>query len=75
MAKDEERPVHCGKPMRPIVYGMPGEELFDLSERGEVELGGCCIDDHMPRFRCRRCGATAGEILDQNEHMAHDDWP
>ena len=31
MAKDDDRPLHCGEPMVPIVYGMPGSELIELS--------------------------------------------
>jgi hypothetical protein len=27
----------------PIVYGMPGSELVEQSERGEIELGGCVV--------------------------------
>ena len=74
MAKDDDRPLHCGDPMVPIVYGMPGPELIELSMNGEIEIGGCCIDDDMPRYRCRRCGATAGRIVDWDEHMADDEW-
>ena len=25
----------------PIVYGLPGRELMEQSDRGEIELGGC----------------------------------
>lgn len=37
-----------------IVYGMPGVELFEAEERGEVELGGCIPGDE--RWHCRHCG-------------------
>lgn len=40
-----------------IMYGMPGPELFDLIERGEVALGGCVIIDGQPDRRCTACGA------------------
>ena len=41
----------------PIVYGLPGEELFARSVAGEVELGGCCVGPHDPEFHCRACGS------------------
>jgi len=42
--------------MVPIVYGLPGPELFERAERGEVILGGC-----MPepvRWGCGDCRPT-----------------
>ncbi len=38
----------------PIVYGFPGEELFEESEKGLVMLGGCCVDDRNPEWYCKR---------------------
>ena len=29
----------------PIIYGLPGRELMEQSERGEVELGGCSVTE------------------------------
>lgn len=71
MATDAQRPIHCGEPMLLIVYGMPGPELIG---RDDIAIGGCVIWDGMPRYRCGRCGATAGRIDDWDEHMADDDW-
>jgi hypothetical protein len=46
----------------PIVYGLPGVDLDDLSVRGEVRLGGCIIDknfpDPDPSDACTSCDAT-----------------
>lgn len=39
-----------------IEYGMPTEEAFEASQRGEIALGGCCIDDDSPERRCLKCG-------------------
>jgi len=48
----------CGSAdTRPIVFGLPGERLFRAAELGLVELGGCCLDDAAPDFRCGACGA------------------
>ena len=32
---------------------MPGPELFEAEERGEVILGGCCVSDDDPKYRCK----------------------
>jgi hypothetical protein len=42
----------CGLPSAPIVYGLPSERMFAAAERGEVVLGGCCIDLAMPTHEC-----------------------
>ena len=39
-----------------IVYGMPGLELFEQAERGEIALGGCVIEENQPFYRCLACG-------------------
>lgn len=40
-------PARCPKCVServvPIMYGLPSDELFEDWDRGEVELGGCCI--------------------------------
>jgi DNA-directed RNA polymerase subunit RPC12/RpoP len=50
----------------PIVYGLPGRELMEQSERGEVELGGCVVTqviDHNgirtsdPELHCPACSS------------------
>lgn len=46
----------CGTKLVPIVYGMPGPELFDEAERGKVMLGGCCIMPINPTRGCTNCG-------------------
>ena len=38
----------------PIVYGFPGEKLFEESKKGLVKLGGCCVDDCNPEWYCKR---------------------
>ena len=45
----------CGEGLLEIVYGMPGPELFEASERGEVVLGGCCITGDDPAYHCKKC--------------------
>lgn len=67
-------PRCCDTPMTPIAYGLPGSELFEAAERGEVELGGCVIDDSMPLYVCRRCGRTEGRLGDDDGHFERDVW-
>ncbi|MBQ3476078.1 hypothetical protein IJH26_01030 [Candidatus Saccharibacteria bacterium] len=44
-----------GENLIEIIYGMPGPELFEAEERGEVILGGCCVSDDDPKYRCKKC--------------------
>ncbi len=47
---------YCGKRNTvPMVYGYPGAELAEAQERGELQLGGCCIGDDMPKRFCKDC--------------------
>ena len=46
----------CEGDLVPIVYGLPGPELFAAADRGEVLLGGCIVSDSDPRVQCRECG-------------------
>ena len=36
----------------PIAYGLPGIELMDAAQRGEVALGGCIVMPDNPDWRC-----------------------
>lgn len=38
----------------PIEYGMPGPEMIELSERGEIALGGCEVWEDSPNYYCKR---------------------
>jgi len=40
----------------PIAYGYPSEKLLETSSRGEVAIGGCCIEDDSPNWECKKCG-------------------
>ena len=46
----------CGQKMVPIVYGLPGPELFERAERGEIILGGCMPEP--TRWGCAHCRPT-----------------
>ncbi|HEX2194193.1 MAG TPA: hypothetical protein VHK63_04435 [Candidatus Limnocylindria bacterium] len=38
-----------------IVYGLPGHELWEAEQRGDVMLGGCIVGPESPEFACRDC--------------------
>ena len=40
----------------PIVYGMPGSDLEEQEQRGEIILGGCIVTDNDPELYCKDCG-------------------
>ena len=48
----------------PLIWGLPGFELMQASERGLVVLGGCMIPGDNPDFACRACGLEWGRESD-----------
>ncbi|MGY2065626.1 hypothetical protein [Blastococcus sp. SYSU DS0619] len=48
----------------PVVYGLPGFDLFEQSESGRVALGGCLVMDEPAAFACRTCGLEWGDESD-----------
>ena len=46
---------NCNNKMIKIVYGMPSNELFELSEKGIILLGGCSISNDDPIYYCSNC--------------------
>ncbi len=40
----------------PIVYGLPGPELVERSEKDKVILGGCMVWEGQPQSHCNDCG-------------------
>ena len=59
-SKPEKCPK-CGGKVLDILYGMPMGEAFEAEERGEIILGGCCIqidgegNSLMPDWQCKKC--------------------
>ena len=61
MGRRARRCPECrGNETVPIAYGMPGLDLAEAAERGELVLGGCCITGDDPRWHCNACGADFG---------------
>jgi len=57
--------VQCGSHEAiPIVYGLPGPELLEQAEAGEVILGGCVVAEDSPIFHCNECGHEWGRLGD-----------
>ncbi|MGY1986914.1 hypothetical protein ACI792_11870 [Blastococcus sp. SYSU DS0669] len=48
----------------PLVYGLPGGDLFEQAERGQVALGGCLVPGEMEAFLCRSCDMAWGSESD-----------
>jgi len=65
LRKGSQCPTCNAGKLIPIVYGMPGSELVEQSERGELELGGCIITEVIdpvsgfisgdPELSCLKC--------------------
>jgi len=48
----------CGsKRVARILYGLPDDtpELLSEIKVGKATLGGCCIDDNDPKWKCHDC--------------------
>jgi len=56
MAKEKTCPLCGSSRVIPIIYGYPSMEMWAQENQGEIELGGCCIGDNDPEFRCKDCG-------------------
>ena len=56
---DEKICPRCGESVKPvpIVYGLPGVDLWEQAQRGDVRLGGCVIGDESPDYACPNCDA------------------
>jgi hypothetical protein len=59
LGSDDQFCVLCDSAVVPIVYGMPGSELLEVAERGEVILGGCVLPAAGEPTRSCQCGQTA----------------
>ena len=44
---------HSNRQVIPVVYGYPSEKMIRRSEKGEIHLGGCILDDCMPLHYCK----------------------
>ncbi len=63
MSENDSCPGCGSRNVIPIVYGLPGPELLDEAERGEVKLGGCGVADGLPTCLCPSCGKEWGSLI------------
>ena len=67
-SKRDEKPDVCprcgSKHVATILYGLVGisDELEKKLEAGEITLGGCCISDGDPAWKCLDCEHRFGEF-------------
>jgi hypothetical protein len=55
MAQKKKCP-NCGKQTGVrLLYGLPGGEMIEQAERGEIILGGCCLAGADPDWKCTSC--------------------
>lgn len=59
----------CGNELLPIVYGMPGPEMLEKAERGEIYLGGCVITPDDPKYYCDACDREFYEVLVERDEV------
>ena len=52
MKTQKECPACQGSDIKEIVYGLPDIESFDFEK---YEVGGCCVSDNDPGFKCKSC--------------------
>lgn len=73
--KDHTRPPECpfcgASRVADILYGLPveDEDLIRDIEASRVVLGGCCVSEGMPTWRCVECAHEWGSITSgETEH-------
>jgi hypothetical protein len=59
----------CGAEGMPIIYGMPGPELFDDEAAGQVVLGGCEVSEENPNWACK--GPVQHCWMERNSRQAY----
>ena len=69
--RDKKRycPICGTRTAVPIQYGYPSEIAFERARKGEIVLGGCCLDDHNPDWACTSCDYSWKTVTES------DLWP
>lgn len=69
-AGDGSQCLECGSgEVIPIEYGLPGKEMSDRAERGEILLGGCVVSEDSPVWHCKDCGHQWGRFGDTHPDL------
>lgn len=53
--KPRQCPACKSKNVASIEYGYPSSEAIEQVEQKKIVLGGCCISDRDPSWRCMDC--------------------
>ena len=48
-------PICNSNNLIPIIYGMPGMDLVERENNGEIKLGGCIVMSDSPKWYCKDC--------------------
>lgn len=69
--RDKKRycPICGTRTAVPIQYGYPSEKGFEMARRGEIILGGCCLDQNNPDWGCKTCHYSWLTVIES------DLWP
>ncbi len=58
----ERKPRQCpackSKNIASIMYGYPSSKVIEQVEQKKIVLGGCCVSDGDPSWRCADCGTN-----------------
>ena len=68
---------NCNSPrIATIQYGYPrfSKELEQDLAEGKIVLGGCCITDDDPDYKCVECGAYIFSKTSKFTHSTEDDF-
>ena len=56
MSKEKPKCPSCSSDnVAVIAYGLPGPEMMEEAERGDIVLGGCVVTDDGPEWHCKEC--------------------
>jgi len=57
MTKPKKKCPQCDSDnVAAIALGFPSPEMSEDEERGNIVLGGCCVSEDDPDWRCKDCG-------------------
>ena len=56
MSKQKPKCPSCqSEDVVPIEFGFPSPEMVEAAGRGEIKLGGCCVEVDDPEWHCNDC--------------------
>lgn len=63
-SKNRTCPVCKSKSIAKFLYGMPifSKKLIKDELEGRIVIGGCCISNDSPKYRCNKCGHEWGRL-------------